>query len=171
MRFKLHHKTPLPLVLGILVNIVLVVALEVLIFYRTPLPPTEDLLSKLDTRYEDCQVMAEVNADSNRGVHFYRVKTSDGQTDLIPLKQHSFFPSRTRLYPGKIIKNLDLEADSSTQVLFGAEIYTVFVSDGIVRAMFSAGGSFQQTALVKYMTLGLVLTLVELFILEKLRGE
>lgn len=36
---KLHDKTPLPLVLGMLANLVLVIALEVLVFYRTPLPP------------------------------------------------------------------------------------------------------------------------------------
>lgn len=168
---KLHYKTPLPLVLGMLVNLVLVIALEVLVFYRTPLPPTAELLAKLDKRYEGCQVYGDVNMDENRGVRFYRVVTADGETDLIPLRQHSFFPSRTQLVTQKILQNLDLETDSSHQLLFGTDIYTVFVSNGTVRAMATVYGSFQQKTTVKYMVLGLVLAIGELVIWGKIRGN
>ena len=168
---KFHHKTPLPLVFGTLLNIVLIVLFEILLLYRAPLPPTEQLLAKADSRYEGCQVIGNVNMDMNRGVRFYRVQTADGETDLVPLKQHSFFPSRTRLVSGKILKNLDLETESTKQVPFGIEIYTVFVSQGAVSVMFSSGGSFQQTALTKYLVLGFVLTLLELLVIEKLRGN
>lgn len=168
---KLHHKTPLPLVFGTLINIVLIVLFEILLLYRAPLPPTEQLLAKADSRYEGCRVISNVNSDMNRGVRFYLVKTAEGETDLIPLKQHSFFPSRTRLSSGKILQNLDLETESSHQVLFGIEIYTVIISDGAVSVMFSSGGSFQQTALTKYLVLGFVLTLLEQWVIEKLRGN
>lgn len=167
---KLHPKTPLPLVFGTLVNIVLIVLFEILLLYRAPLPPTEQLLAKADHRYEGCRVISNVNMDESRGVRFYLVKTAEGETDLVPLKQHSFFPSRTRLSSRKILQNLDLETESTTQVPFGIEIYTVFISDGAVRVMFSAGGSFQQTALTKYLVLGFVLTILDLAVWEKLRG-
>lgn len=168
---KLHYKTPLPLVLGTLANLILVIALEVLVFYRTPLPPTAEFLSKLDPRYENCQVYGSVNTDENRGVRFYRVVTADGETDLIPLKQHSFFPSRTRFSAKKILKDLDLKTDSSQQFLFGTGIYVVSISGGSVRAMAAVYGSFQQKASIKYLVLGLVLTIAELAVWDKLRGS
>lgn len=168
---KLHHKTPISLVFGTLINIVLIVLFEILVLYRTPLPPSAEVLAKMDSRYENCQVMADVNMDTNRGVRFYRIMTASGETDLIPLKQHSFFPSRAKISTRKILRNLDLDTEDTKQVLFGPEVYTVFLSGGRIHTMFSAGGSFQQLALSKYLGLGLVLAFFELLLLEKLRGD
>lgn len=168
---KLHPKTPISFVLALLLNIVLVVALEVTLAYRIPTPITPDSLSRLDLRYEDCRIFGEVNLDSNPGVRFYRVQTQSGQTDIVPAQRHSFFSSRAKVPKNKIVQNIDLEGQYSKQILFGANVYTLFVSDGSVRAGHTTGGASVQTALTKYMGLGAVLAFAELLLLEKLRGN
>lgn len=168
---KLHPKTPLSFVLVLLLNIVLVVALEIALLYRIPVPLTPESLHNADSRYENCRVYGPINLDSNPGVRFYRVLTREGETDIVPLQSHSFFPSRARLRQSKALKNVDLQEQSSEQILFGTNIYTVFISEGSVRAGRTGGGSFQQAALTKYMGLGAVLAFAELLLLEKLRGN
>lgn len=168
---KLHPKTPLSLVLGILINIVLVVLAELLLFYRIPMPPAGETLADMDSRYENCRVICDVNLDNNRGVRFYMVKTAAGETDLVPVRQHSFFPSRTRLLRGKILRDLNLAENTTKQVMVAPNLFAIFISDGTVRVGSAAGGSFMQTAMAKYLGLGAVLAFLELWLWEKLRGN
>lgn len=168
---KLHPKTPLFFVLTVLVNIILVVALEVSLLYRVPTPLTPGSLESVSTRYENCSVSGEINMDSNPRIPFYRVLTKDGQTDIIPLQRHSFFPSRAKLSPKKILEDINLSGQDTHQVLIGTDLYTVFISDGAVHAGRSAGGASVQNALAKYIGLGAILAFGELLLLEKLRGN
>lgn len=168
---KLHHKTPISFVLTLILNIILVVALEIALFYRLPVPLTSEVLRKTDTRYENCRVYGEINIDSNPRIHFYRVLTQDGQTDIVPLQQNSFFSSRAKLRQNKILENVDLNKQNSHQILFGTDIYTIFVSDGSVHAGQTGGGAFVQTALAKYLGLGAVLAFFEMLLWEKLKGN
>lgn len=168
---KLHPKTPLSFVLALILNIVLVVALEVALLYRVPVPLTPESLHSADSRYENCRVYGQINLDSGSGIRFYRVQTQDGETDIIPLRQHSFFPSRARLQENKILKNADLTAESTQQVMIGTKLYTIFISDGSVHAGLTGSASSLSAALAKYMGLGAVLAFAELLLLEKLRGN
>ena len=168
---KLHPKTPLSFVLVLLLNIVLVVALEVALLYRIPDPLTPESLQIADARYENCRVYGQINLDGNSGIRFYRVQTLDGQTDIVPLQRHSFFPSRAKLRENKILKNIDLTEESTEQVMIGTKLYTIFVSDGSVHAGLTGGGSPLSAALAKYMGLGAVLAFMELLLLEKIRGN
>lgn len=168
---KLHSKTPLVFVIALLLNLILVVALEVALLYRIPAPLTPESLERVSARYENCRVYGQINMDSNPRIPFYRVLTNDGQTDIIPLQRHSFFPSRAKLSPKKILENINLSGQDTHQVLFGTNIYTVFISDGNVHAGQTAGGAFLQAALAKYIGLGAVLAFAELLLLEKLRGN
>lgn len=170
-RYRLHHKTPISLVLMLLLNIVLVVTFELLVFYRFPAPPTSELLAKTDSRYENCRVYSDSNFTMDLGVQFYMVETKDGQKDLIPLGTHAFFPSRNRLYSGKIIRNLDLTQNSSQQLMIGTKIYQVTVNDGDVWAMMAMGSSSQQAVLAKYLGLGGLFAFLEMLIWEKIRGN
>lgn len=168
---KLHHKTPISFVLMLLLNIVLIVVFELLALYRFPAPPAAELLERLDNRYEDCHVYSDTNLTMDRGVRFYLVETRNGEKDIIPMRQHDFFPSRSRLQKGKIIRDLDLSRDSDQQLLIGTNLYRIVVYDGRVQAMLSTGSSFQQTALAKYMGLGGLLAFMEMLIWEKIRGN
>lgn len=167
---KLHHKTPLPIALGILINIALIAFFEIFLLYRIPMPPTAELLARADSRYENCSVYGDVNMDANHGVRYFLVNTDSGETDLLPLNQHSFAPSRARLVKGKLLQNLDLTQNSTTRQIYGANIYTVTISDGHIHAYLSSG-TFQQAALAKYLILGLLFTFLELFLWQKLRGN
>ncbi|MBQ8015988.1 MAG: hypothetical protein IJ264_07385, partial [Clostridia bacterium] len=73
------------------------------------------------------------------------------------MRQHDFFPSRTRLLAGKAIQNLDLTQDSSQQLLVGTSLFRVAITNGQIHAMKVAGGGFQQAALAKYMGIGALL--------------
>lgn len=167
---KFHHKTPLPLVFGTLINIVLIILFEVLLLYRTVLPPTAELLGKADSRYENCRVYGEVNSDGNRGVRYYLVKTADGETDLVPMQQHSFFPSRAKLVKRKILQNVDQSQETTIRQILGLKIYTITISDGHI-STYPSSGSFQQNTQARYLFLGLVFSLLELFLWDKLRGN
>lgn len=87
------------------------------------------------------------------------------------MQRHSFFPSRAKLRENKILKNIDLTEESTEQVMIGTKLYTIFVSDGSVRAGLTGGGSPLSAALAKYMGLGAVLAFMELLLLEKIRGN
>lgn len=168
---KLHPKTPLSFVLFMILNIILVIALEIALLYQFSLPLTSEILKQTDARYENCRVCNEINIDTNPRIHFYRVLTQDGQTDIIPLQRHSFFPSRVRLRENKILENINLGEPDTHQILLGTDIYTIFISDGNVHAGRTGGGASVQTALTKYLGLGALLAFVELLLLEKLRGN
>jgi len=168
---KLHHKTPISFVLMLLANIVLIVVFEILVLYRFPAQLSAEMLAKTDSRYEGCHIYTDVNFSQDRGVHFFLVETGDGQNDLIPLRQHDFFPSRTRLLERSSIRDLDLGQDSSRQLLVGTNLFRITITNGQVHAMKTAGGGFQQAALAKYLGLGAVLAFLELLIWEKLRGN
>ena len=129
-----------------------------------------ELLAKADSRYENCSVYGDVNMDANHGVRYFLVNTDSGETDLLPLKQHSFAPSRARLVKGKLLQNLDLTQNSTIRQIYGGNIYTVTISDGHIHAYLSSG-TFQQAALTKYLVLGLLFTFLELFLWQKLRGN
>lgn len=166
MRFKLHHKTPLPIVLGLVVNLVFILLIEVLAFYRMPIPMQREDFAGIGSKYENCTLVTK----SEKGyVNFYLVETVEGQRDLIALQSHSLFPSRGK---AKIISAEKLTEDGSAQrMTFGLRIYDVSIRNDIIQLAAVGGVSGSQAALSKYMLLALVLTLVELGIWEKLKGE
>ena len=166
---KLHPKTPLPFVLALVFNIILVAALELVLVYRYPAPLTAGDLEQVDSRYEECHVFGETG--SGQGVRFYRVRTREGQTDIVPMQPHSFVPSRARLHRNKILWDLDLDSQDSRQIMIGTKFYTVFISDGSVYTGLTSGAGSLQSALAWYMGIGAVLAFLELLLLEKLRGN
>ncbi len=171
MRIKLHSKTPISMVLLILGNIILIVLLELLLFYRSPAKPDAKFLAAVDARYENCIVSSDINLSGDRGVKYYLVKTADGQTDLVPMRQHSFVPSRTRLYTGKIIQDLDTTENTTIRKFFGMNVCTISVYNGQATASFAGGSNTIQSALTKYMGLSVLLMLLESLVWYKLKGN
>lgn len=166
MRFKLHHKTPLPIVLGLVVNLVLILLIEVLAFYRLPLQMQQEDFARIGSKYESCTLITK----SEEGyVNFYLVETAEGQRELIALQGHSFFPSRGKV---KITPAEELaEEGASLRIAFGLRLYDISIRKDIIQLAATGGISGSQAALSKYMLLALVLTLAELGIWAKLRGE
>lgn len=165
MKFKLHHKTPLPLVLALLVNLVLVIALEVLLVYRFPAQLTDRDLAKIDPQFEGCTIVLDDTAVRER---FHIATTRDGNRYLIPARIHPFVYTRCRLYPGKI--TLLTGEDTSLSMVLGMRPYTLTVYPDFVSSSTGAHTG-QQDILITYLGLALALGILELGILEKIRGE
>lgn len=164
---KLHYKTPMSFVLGLLVNLVLIIALEILLVYRFPTALDAETLSKIDPRYENCTI---VDAHDSCGyVEYILVETAQGQQDLIPVKSHPFFFNRLRIYQNKISQNVS--AGDRISQSFGLQVLSVEVAEGY--AVTSAAGSFrsQTTLTYYYIILSGALTFLEQFLWEKLRGQ
>lgn len=166
MRFRLHCKTPLPIVLGIILNLILVVALEVLLVYRFPAPPESVHLAQVDPTFEGCTV---VMTDTTNREQFLLAKRTDGRTFLVPSKTHPFFINRCRIYE-KEIKEADDRVGTQAFRL-GIRIYQVTAYPDHLLVQPPGIHMGQQSLLAYYLGLSGLLTLIELGILEKLRGE
>lgn len=164
---KLHYKTPLPFVLGMLVNIVLIITIEILLFYRFPVPLDTESLSRMDPRYENCTIAD--GDDSFMEVDYLLVETAQGQRDLIPVKSHPFFYNRLRIYENKISRNVFVGDRISH--FFGIRNVTVEVAEDYAVTSHGGGISGIQAALTYYLVLSGILTLLEQFLWEKIRGE
>lgn len=166
MKFKLHHKTPLPLVLGLVLNLVLIIAIEVLAFYRRPVEMTPQDFAGYSSRYENCTIL-----DAYDG-KYYLVRTQEGETDLIPTQSHSLLPSRTRISSRKIITLEDPENSRSVKIQNGLMFDTVTVSQAGI-SQISGFGTTQtsRAAFAVYFLFAGILTFCELFILEKIKGN
>ena len=163
---KLHHKTPLPFVLGLLVNIVLIIAMEILLFYRFPVPLEAKALARIDPRYENCTIL---DADDSYGnVDYILVETAQGHRDLIPVKGHPFFFNRVRIYKNKITQ--DVSVGDKVSHFFGIQKNTAEVAEDYVVNSSVGGYTNRQTILMYYMVLSGALTFLELALWEKIRN-
>lgn len=168
MKFKLHPKTPLPMVLGLVVNLILIIAVEALGIYRLPARMEQEDFSRISSKYEGCTILTKSETGQ---VSFYLVETADGQTDLIPVQRHAFFPSRGRAVKGKITGAEELTQGASLRMVFGLQIYNVSLRNQIIQVAYTGGLSGTQSTLSKYLLLAAVLTFAEIALWQKLRDE
>ena len=166
MKFKLHPKTPLPMVLGVILNLLLVIALEVLLVYRYPVPLTTAELAQVDPNFENYTVVPD---DPINGAQFLRVRRSDGRQYIVPTRTHPIFFNRARVYH-KEIKEVD-DRTGTQAFRLGLRVYQVTAHPDYLLVQSNGNVSTQQTALTYYLCLSGLLTLAELWILEKIRGE
>ena len=107
-----------------LLNLALIFALELLLFYRTPLPLTQAALAEKDPAYADAVI---VNSTQNSSVSWYLVETGDGALHLLPFQRNQINPNRGRLRTNQIVT---IEADTAytevqTKVGIGATTVTI----------------------------------------------
>ena len=166
MRFKLHYKTPLPLVLGLILNLILVVALEVLLVYKYPVPLDAAALAKADPGFENCTIQLDDSINQER---FLLAQKTNGRKYIVPYRTHPFFFNRCKIYENEI-----KEADDriGTQAFrLGLRIYQVTAYPDFLQVSSNGGYAGTQTTLMYYLCLSGFLALVELGILEKIKGE
>lgn len=94
------RKTPTILIVLFAVNLVLMIALEILLVYKFPAELTAGELAEYDSVYEDCTILAE---DTLNQLRCYLVQTSTGEVHLFPVRMHTIFFSRARIYDDQII--------------------------------------------------------------------
>lgn len=120
-----RSKIPLPLVLLFLVNFFVVIALEVLLLYRTPLPLTEESLAKFDSTYTGCTILQEHRRNQ---LWCYLVETQSGDVHLIPAKSNGLFLSKGRIYGKQIIPVPEDISETNYNIKIGIRTSTVTVS-------------------------------------------
>lgn len=77
-----------------LLNLALIIVLELLLFYRTSLPLTEEVLAKKDSAYASSTI---VNATENYTMTWYLVQTESGELQIVPAQRHDILRDRCRL--------------------------------------------------------------------------
>ncbi|MBP3684366.1 MAG: hypothetical protein J6J12_05315 [Oscillospiraceae bacterium] len=162
MRFNLHSKTPLPIVIGLILNLILVIALEILLVYRYPAPPDSAALAQADPNFQNSTILI-------RQDQFLLAEQTDGSQHIVPYKTHPFFFNRCRIY-NKEIK--EVNDQTGTQAFrLGLRLYHVTAYPDYLQISSAGGYSGQQTILMYYLCLSGFLALVELEILEKIKGK
>lgn len=181
MRNESYYRSKLPVswVLLFLANLLLVISLEVLLLYRTPLPLTQDALSETDSRFAG----AVLFQPQQRGyLHCALAETSDGDVYLIPARAHGLAFNRGRILKKQIVP-VAKNTDTSVNVKIGVYTSTLTISpeppswmaDAEPARLYvsidhssSANGS---SIAVIYMVIGAVLTFLELAVIQLIKGS
>lgn len=105
-------------------NLALILALELVLIYRIPLPLTEAVLAEKDPAYADAVI---VNSTQNASVSWYLVENGDGSLHLIPIQRNMIRQNRGRIRTNQIVTiPADTEyTEVQTKVGIGATTVTV----------------------------------------------
>lgn len=175
-----RSKIPVKPVLLFLANILLVMALEVLLLYRAPVPLTSETLAEFDPAYKNCTIMQE----HQRGhLWCYLVRTEAGETHLIPMTAHGLAFGRGRIYEDQIILIPESITETTYNIKIGIHTSTVTVSPEPIPYMdtqepselyiaisYASVGNASETG-VLYFILGAVLTFLELAVIQLVKGH
>lgn len=101
MSENIYRRARLPLYypLVFVLNMILVVALEVLLLYRTPLPMTVDTLASEDPSYAGSTLP---NSTECATIRWYLAQTQTGEIHLVPVRKHILFQGRGKLLDDQI---------------------------------------------------------------------
>lgn len=161
-----HSKPPLPLVLAVVANLILILVIEVLAFYPLPEELTPQVLGQWDPQYKNCQFLGDY---SDR---YYLVQTQSGQAQLLALQSHRMLPFRCRIPKRSITPVEDPQQGGTYKVKNGLLTDTVTVSEGRITQVWGhGGGTTRQGALAVYFLLAGTLAFGEGFLIGKLKGE
>ncbi|MBQ2854348.1 MAG: hypothetical protein IJE81_02620 [Oscillospiraceae bacterium] len=179
----MHHtwkaKVPVFLVLLFAINLLVVIALEILLFYPVSLPLTEEALAESDSRYESCTITRETERS---GLHCFLVKTADGETHMIPLRSHGLAYSRAKLLK-KYITHIPEDQEITIPVKIGVHTSHVLVTpeplpymeDQEPAELYIAidyyGSTNLRTTTTLYMVIAAVLEGLELALFQLIRRE
>lgn len=165
----MHHNVPAKLAIGAALNLILIIALEVLLLFPCSLPVSTQDLAKSDTRYESCTILSETGTRFH--AVFYLVATQSGEIELVPVLRHYIFLNRGKVCTGKAVEILDTEAGENHSFRLGLRSYTVTVSGGTLEVVGGTSPFNSSTVAGGYLLLGFLLTVMELFILDKIKGN
>lgn len=107
-----------------LLNLTLILTVQLLAFYTTALPMTEESLAKKVPAYADAVI---VNSTQNTSVSWYLAETDDGTLHLIPVQRNQIRQDRGRILFKQIVTiPADTEyTEIQTKVGIGATTVTV----------------------------------------------
>ena len=161
-------KNPGRFAIAIALNFILVFLAALLLFYRYPAQLDGDALAYFDSRYENCAILSAAADDE---MIYYLVQTQSGETDLIPVKLHVLFLSKAKICKGQITVIEDPNADVTLTPTIDFQSNTVTLSSGQIQNVRSAILMQKNADLTAYLLVSIVLSLLELFLLDKIRGN
>lgn len=106
-----RSKVPVHLALLFVVNVFLVMALEILLFYRYPADLTEADFAGLDSAYQNCAIVASDDVSTFR---CWLIKTEAGDYAVVPAQQHGILTGKAKILKSQI---QILPADTEETVL------------------------------------------------------
>jgi len=155
-----RSKIPLSLALLFLLNVFLIMAVELLVFYPHPSELDAAMLENYDPAYADVRILS---MDDSSYLVAHLVQTPEDSRHLVVTKRHPFIYSRA-----KIIHAEPLPSDeSSEQVIYvknGIHTSEIAVTGGnMVTMRYGYGGGIREITTL-YLVLGAVLEGLELLI-------
>lgn len=171
-------KVPVPLALLFVVNVFLVMALEILLFYRYPADLTAADLAAMNPAYENCTIIASDDVGTFR---CWLVKLESGDYAMVPARQHGLASSRAKVYKNQITSVSAETEEVEITVRTGVHSSLVSVSrhpnpydvESLERYLYILyhGASGGQGALALYMLIAAVLEGMELSIWHLIRQQ
>lgn len=165
-----------------LLNILLILAVEVLLLYRLPLPLTEAILAEKLPDYPNASIQ---NSTESGTLCWYLVQTEAEELQLVPVRKHILFQNQGKLLTSQITP---IPADTShmevttragisgSTVMIGTEVEPW---DGEqseyplqMRSKYASGniGNAGRYAASGYFLLGILLSILEYILWNKIKG-
>ncbi len=179
----MHHtwkaKVPVFLVLLFVVNLLVVMALEILLFYPAPFPLTAEALAEFDSRYEGCTITQEAEQGK---LYCCLVETADSETHMIPAHGHSLAFKRAKILK-KYITVIPKDQEVTIPVRIGVHTSNVSLSrshipyfenresSDLYLSIDFYGGTNDRATTTIYMVIAAVLEGMELALFQLIRRE
>lgn len=186
MSENIYRKARIPLhyPLVFLLNVLLIIALEVLLLYPTPAPLTEALLREQAPAYSAAVIR---NHTESADITWYLVEREPEVLEVVPLRKHIFLQTRGRLLTDQItpvsaeaahVEITTRAGIGGSTVMIGTEVepwadehsdYPLQMRSKYSRSHLGANGGAAVGG--KYVLLGIALSLLEGILWHKIRGN
>lgn len=164
-----RSKIPVSLVLLYLLNLLVVIALELLVLYPVPVPLTEQALAEYDRRYEGSTIL--YTADRGK-LSCHLVETADGELLMVPTHSHSLTYKRAKVLR-KYIVSIPEDEEITVPVKVGLHTSNVTVGTEALTGnrciTIDYYGSSIRNATTLYMVIAAALEAMELAIFHLIR--
>ena len=159
-------KVPLPLALLFLLNVFLIIAVELLFFYKYPAVADEAVLGKYDPAWIGGTV---INRDDRSSLLAYLIETPEEETRLLVVKRHSIAHGRGRVLYDEPVQ-MPESGELTVPVRNGIHTSEISIMD-IPSSFWSVTVEYSNTGTIKettawYMFLAAVLEALELIVIH-----
>ena len=185
MSENVYRRAPVPVYYGLvfLLNVALIIALELLLVYKYPVPLTQEVLAKKDSAYQNAEIVNSV--DSSGAIIWYLAETEAGEFHLVPIRRHTLFFGRSKICTDQItvipedtaeMEVLTRAGIAGSTVLVGTEVEETYdeapAGAGLhMRPKWFGGGTTAgKYAFGFYFLMGIALSFLEAFIWHKIKG-
>ena len=185
MSENIYRRAPVPVYYGLvfLLNVALIIALELLLVYKHPVPLTQEVLARKDSTYQNGQIINSL--DSSGALIWYLEETEAGEIHLVPIRRHTLFFGRCKILTDQIVVIPEDTAEmevmtraglGGSTVLVGTEVEATYdeAPEGeglhLHPKWFGGGATAGKYAFGFYFLMGVALSFLEAFLWHKIKG-